>query len=172
MVGALVSTDIIRGICKWSGMAAALGMKVGGLGIRVGGILACMLSHFSRVWLFVTPRTVASRAPLSMGFPSQEYWSELPLPPPGDLPDPGIKSPDSLALTGGSFTTGSLGTPGRETYFLPNPHLYSWNVLSVPNSFKIISYTELVAHQAHLSMEFSRQEYWSGLPFPFPENLS
>ena len=119
----------------------------------------------------MTPWTVAHQAPLSMGFPSQEYWSELPLPPPGDLPDPGIKSPDSLALTGGSFTTGSLGTPGRETYFLPNPHLYSWNVLSVPNSFKIISYTELVAHQAHLSMEFSRQEYWSGLPFPSPRDL-
>ena len=88
----------------------------------------------------MTPWTVASWAPLSMGFPSQEYWSELPLPPPGDLPNPGIKPPDYPALTGGSFTTGSLGTPGRETYFLPNPRLYSWNVLFVPNSFKIMLY--------------------------------
>ena len=41
--------------------------------------------------LFVTPWTVARQAPLSTGFPRQEYWSGLPLPSPGDLPDPGIK---------------------------------------------------------------------------------
>ena len=42
-----------------------------------------------------------------MGFPRQEYWSGLPFPPPGDLPDPGIKpeSPVSPALAGGFFTT-------------------------------------------------------------------
>ena len=40
------------------------------------------------VWLFVTPWTLAHQAPLSMGFSRQEYWSGLPCPPPGDLPDP------------------------------------------------------------------------------------
>ena len=46
-----------------------------------------------------TPWTVAHQAPLSMGFSRQEYWSGLPFPPPGDLPDPGIKllSPALLA---------------------------------------------------------------------------
>ena len=44
-----------------------------------------------------TPRTVACQAPLSMGFSRQEYWSGLPLPSPGDLPDPGIE-PGSPAL--------------------------------------------------------------------------
>ena len=39
---------------------------------------------------FVTPQTVAHQAPLSMGFPRREYWSELPFSPPVDLPDPGI----------------------------------------------------------------------------------
>ena len=38
---------------------------------------ACVLSHFSHVQLFVTPWTIAPQAPLSMGFPRQEYWSEL-----------------------------------------------------------------------------------------------
>ena len=38
-----------------------------------------------------TPWTVALQAPLSMGFPRQKYWSELPFPSPGDLPHPGIK---------------------------------------------------------------------------------
>ena len=46
---------------------------------------------------FVTPWTVAHQAPLSMGFPRQEYWSGLPFLPPGDLPDPGIE-PRSPAL--------------------------------------------------------------------------
>ena len=47
--------------------------------------------------------TVAHHAPLSMGFSRQEYWSGLPFPPPGDLPDPGIH-PGSPALAGGFFT--------------------------------------------------------------------
>ena len=63
-----------------------------------------LLSH---VRLFVTARTVALQAPLSLGFSRQEYWSGLPCPPPGDLPDPGIepKSLMSPALSGGFFTT-------------------------------------------------------------------
>ena len=55
------------------------------------------LSHLQ---LFVAPWTVAHQAPLSMGFPRQEYWSGLPCLPPGDLPDPGLKpvlQADSLA---------------------------------------------------------------------------
>ena len=56
-----------------------------------------------------TPWTVAHQAPLSMGFSRQEHHSELPFPPPGDLPDSGIEpaSPVSPALTGGFFTTES-----------------------------------------------------------------
>ena len=54
---------------------------------------------------FVTPWTVPHQAPLSMGFSRQEYWSRFPFPPPGDLPDPGIKpmSPASSALASGFF---------------------------------------------------------------------
>ena len=57
-----------------------------------------MLSHFSRVLLFVTLWTVAHLAPLSMGFSRQEYWSLLLCPPTGDLPDPGIE-PVSLNIS-------------------------------------------------------------------------
>ena len=52
----------------------------------------------------VTPWIVALQAPLSMGFPRQEYWNGLPFPPPGDLPNLGIK-PMSPALADGFFTT-------------------------------------------------------------------
>ena len=65
------------------------------------------LSRFRHVQLFVTPWTIACQAPLSMGFSRQEHWSGFPCPPPGDLPDPGIK-PSSLtspALAGGFFTS-------------------------------------------------------------------
>ena len=46
----------------------------------------------SRIQLFATPWIVARQAPLSMGFSRQEYWSGLPFPSPGDLPDPGIEA--------------------------------------------------------------------------------
>ena len=60
----------------------------------------CMLSHFSRVWLFATAWTVTRQTPLSMGFSRQEYQSGLPCPPPGDLSDSGIEpmSPVASAL--------------------------------------------------------------------------
>ena len=57
----------------------------------------------SRVRLCVTPWTAAWQAPLSMGFPRQEYQGGLPFPPLGDLPDPGIE-PASHALAGGFLT--------------------------------------------------------------------
>ena len=64
------------------------------------------LSHFSCVRLLEIPWTVAHYA-LCMDFSRQEYWSGLPCPPPGDLPDPGIEPMFlmSLALAGGFFTT-------------------------------------------------------------------
>ena len=71
------------------------------------GSLTCMPSHFSHVWVFATPGTAALQAPPSMGSSRQEYWSGVPCPPPGDLPDPGIK-PSSLKspeLVGGFFIT-------------------------------------------------------------------
>ena len=53
----------------------------------------CVLSRSVVSNSFMTPWTVARQAPLSMGFSRQEYWSGLPFPPPGDLPDPGIELP-------------------------------------------------------------------------------
>ena len=69
-------------------------------------LLAYVLSHFIRVWLFATPWTIAHQAPLPMEFSRQEYWSGLPFPPSGDLPDP-VMEPASFmspALPGEFFT--------------------------------------------------------------------
>ena len=59
-----------------------------------------------------TPWSVAHQAPLSMGFPKQEYQSGLPFPSPGDLPDSGTE-PGSPALAGGFSTTEPPGKPLR-----------------------------------------------------------
>ena len=68
----------------------------------------------SRVQLFVTPWTVAYQAPPSMGFSRQEYWSGLPFPSPGDLPDPGIE-PRSPTLRADSLPSEPPETPIWET---------------------------------------------------------
>ena len=76
----------------------------------------CVPSH---VKLFATLWTVAHQAPLSIGFPRQEYWSGLPFPSPGNLPNPGIEpmSPASPAFTGRFFTT-------RATWEVPSLPVY------------------------------------------------
>ena len=72
--------------------------------------LSLSWKYFSCVQFFATPWTVGHQAPLSMGFSRQEFWSELPLPPPEDIPNPGIEatSPMSAALVGGFFTTSTI----------------------------------------------------------------
>ena len=82
-----------------------------------------LLSH---VRLSPTPWTIAGLAPLSMEFSRQEYWSGLPFPSPGDLPDPGIEPTTfaSPAWAGGFFTT---KPPGR-SLLLSNTELH-WQAL-------------------------------------------
>ena len=73
-------------------------------------VVVCVLSH---VWFFGTPWTVACQSPLSIEFSRQEYWSGLPCPLPGDLPDPGVE-PTFLAypaLAGGFLPLCHLGSP-------------------------------------------------------------
>ena len=90
----------------------------------------------------------------------QEYWSGLPCPPPGDLPDLGIE-PASLrcpALAGGFFTTSATCS------------LVTVKVKSL-SCVRLFATPWTGAYQAPPSMGFSRQEYWSGLSFPSPGDL-
>ena len=68
------------------------------------------VKSLSRVQLFATPWTVAHRTPLSIGFSRQEFWSGLPFPFPGDLPDPGIE-PRCPALQADALTSEPPGKP-------------------------------------------------------------
>ena len=88
-----------------------------GLGTKMRWL--AMLSAFRDVRLFVTPRTAARQAPLSIGFSRQEYWSGLPFPSLGDLPGPGIK-PVSPALAGGFLTNEPPGKPHEVNQFMKN----------------------------------------------------
>ena len=67
----------------------------------------------SHVQLFMTPWTVAHQAPLPMGFPRKDYWSELPSPPPEDLPDPETEpaSPAAPTLQADSLLLNQWGSP-------------------------------------------------------------
>ena len=76
------------------------------------------VKSLSRVRLSVTPWTVAYQASPSMGFSRQEYWSVLPSPSPGDLPNSGIE-PGSPALEADTLTSEPLGkTIERDKYFM------------------------------------------------------
>ena len=75
-------------------------------------LLLPVLSHFGRVQPCETPWTAAHQAPLSMGVSRQEYWSGLPCPPAGDLPDPGAES-TSLMSPALAVSSSSLVPPGK-----------------------------------------------------------
>ena len=117
----------------------------------------CVRSHFSQVW----------QAPLSMGFSRQEYWSGLPFPPPGDLPDPGIK-PRSLmtpAVAGGFFSTsGTWGAPRKTARWVQKLSTYScppkfpWSVAGREKKENPKTYL------------ISRSRKWQPTPVSLPEN--
>ena len=84
-----------------------------------------VLSHFSHVWLFATLWPIARQAPLSMGFPRQEYWSGLPFPS-ADLPNPGIEPTPltSPAWAGVLFTTSATWKASVKEKWVELLHVY------------------------------------------------
>ena len=110
--------------------------------------LKVKVKSLSRVPLLETPWTAAHRAPPSMGFSRQEYWSGVPLPSP-------------LPLLTKTLIPSNQGPP------LQPPAC----VLGCFSHVPLFVTPRTVAHQAPLSMGFSRQEYQSGLSFPSPGDL-
>ena len=97
-----------------------------------------------------------------MGFSRHECWSGLPLPSPGDLPDPGIE-PGSPTLQADALQS---EPPGKPNYI----HKVKVKVKSF-SRVRLFVTPWTVAYQAPPSMGFSRQECWSRLPFPSPGDL-
>ena len=79
----------------------------------------------SRVQL-CDPWTVANQAPLSMGFSRQKYWSGLPFPSPGELPNPGIE-PGSPVLQANFLPSEPLGKPKKSRDNQNNKQVWSWS---------------------------------------------
>ena len=94
-----------------------------------------------------------------MRFSRQEYWSGLPFPSPGVLPNPGLE-PRSPALQADSLPS---ELPGKPSLLLL--------LLSRFSRIRLFATLWTVARRAPLSMGFSRQEYWSGLPCSSPEDV-
>ena len=111
------------------------------------------MKSLSRVWLFATPWTVACQAPLSVGFSRQEYWSGLPFPSPGDLPNPGIE-PRSPALYTDAFTV--WATPGK------SPHYFNLDI-SVFQLFSDLQQPFDLDHQGDISLPHSTGVFIYGL---------
>ena len=112
-------------------------------------LCTCMLSHFNRVQLFVTPWTIAYHASLSMGFSRQEYWSGLPCPPPGDLPDPGIKP---TSLTSPALACWFFTSWGKATLY------YGWH--EVPCSWILYAFQAGVINSQWISKSPFLPETW------------
>ena len=97
------------------------------------------VKSLSRALLFAIPWTVAHQAPLSMGFSRQKYWSGLPFPSPGDLPDPGIK-PRSPALEADALTSEPPGKPALPIhdiiYFQVRYYSVVYLVIFIPQLLK------------------------------------
>ena len=82
--GALYQPRKVRWEGRWEGGGIYIPMADSCWGLTAGGLVA-------KSWLFVTFWTLAHLAPLLMGYSKQDYWSGLPFPSPGELPDPGIE---------------------------------------------------------------------------------
>ena len=99
-------------------------------------VCACVLSHFSHFQFFATLWTTAHQALLSMGFSRQGYWSGLPCPPPGDLPDPTLGHWGSHLLhwQAGSLPLALPGKPQRGIilgFNLNFPHVRVSSILPI-----------------------------------------
>ena len=111
------------------------------------------------------PWTIAFQVPLAMEFSRQECWTGLPFPSPGDLPDPGIEH-RFPALQADSLPSELLGKPINKLCYAAAAAAKS--LQSCPTLCNPIDGSPPSAIDGIPSLGFSRQEHWSGLPFPSP----
>ena len=132
-------------------------------------VLVCVwvLSCFSCMLLFVTSWTVARQAPLSMRFSRHEYWSGLPCPPPGHLPNPGIETALHLILKREMATHSSIAwrilwteEPGGLLPIESHRVGHDWSDLACMHALE----KEMAAHSSVLAWRIPGTEEPDGLP--------
>ena len=112
---------------------------------------ACMLSHFSHVWLFEILWTIACQAPLPMGFSRKEYWSRLLFPCSEDLPDSGIKPRSHASCIGRCVLYHWQGTTISLWMML-----YQFSSVQSPSHVRLFATPWIAARQASLSITNSQ----------------
>ena len=135
------------------------------------------MKSLSHVRLLATPRTAAHQAPSSMGFSRQVYWSGVPLPSPNNHIDyyaaaaaKSLQSCPTLCdpIDGsppGSPVPGILQARTLEWVAISFSDAWKWKVKGkLLSRVRLLATPWTAAYQAPLSMGFSRQEYWSGVP--------
>ena len=126
-------------------------------------MLCCVLSSLSLVRLFATPWVIACQAPLSIGFSRQEYWSGLPCPLPGDLPNPGIK-PRSPILQANSLPSEPPGKPKSTAVGSPpfSRDLLNPGIKPGSPALQADSLLPELAHKIHIGYQL--QNFHSSIP--------
>jgi len=148
-------------------------------GVGCHFLLQCMkVKSLSRAQPSVTPWTAVFQAPPSMGFSRQEYWSGLPLPSPITAAAKSLQSCPTLC----DPREGS--PPGSPVPGILQARTLEWIAVSFSNAWKwkvkvkslsrvwLLAIPWTAAYQAPLSIGFSRQEYWTGVPFPSPSPIT
>ena len=170
-----------RLLCPWDSPGKNTGV---GCHFLLKCMHACMLSRFSHVRLCATLWTAAHQAPLSLGFSRQEYWSGLPFPSPimQQRLKKNYKNILYITKVENSRRISSIChfrfQNGRNrvtvAISLPSQDLRgdTYAMLSHFSHVRLCATPQTAAHQAPPSLGFSRQEHWSGLPFPSPMHES
>ena len=107
--------------------------------------------------LSLTPRTVAHQAPLSLRFPRQEYWSGLPIPLPGDIPDPGIElaSPASPAMQARLYCWATGEAQTTNWCYNSVPEVFPWLCICKKKKKSVVKCFPLLAqNKAKLTLLF------------------
>ena len=118
-----------------------------------------------------TPWTVVHQAPMSIGSPRQEYWSGLPFPPPGYLPNPRIKHLSS-ELAGRFFTTESPRKPQGWCYLrsflmmLSDTEPFPWKLKFPTKSVPLLRFSHLSENRVLISLQLLIN--WNQFPFDYP----
>ena len=128
----MIHKNTYTGLCFWKKNVCVWERRWGG-GQHLTLMFAMCAQPPSRVQLFSTLWTIAPQAPLSMGFSRQEYWSGLPFPPPGELPNPGI-NPRLLRLLHWQAGSLPLVPPGK-----PHPEVRGLKLLHLKLQYPGIS---------------------------------
>ena len=135
---------------------------------HLSALLLLLLSRFSRVWLCATPQTAAHQAPCPWDSPGKNTGVGCHF----LLQCMKVKSESEVAQSCPILSNPmDYSLPSSSVHGIFQARVLEWGAIAFSSPVQFFWTPWTIAYQASLSMEFSRQEYWSGLPFPSPEDF-